>query len=64
MRQKQAKFLKAVVLDSVYGDVPKSEKRKIYKDKQFKKIYRARKKNYTRGIMVHKKVEDANKDTI
>jgi hypothetical protein len=59
MNQKRAKAIKKIVFDSMYGETPKSEKRKIYKDKNFKKIYRARKKNFIRGLVAVKQIGDA-----
>lgn len=47
MRNTKAKFLKATVLDEMYGEVSKEDARAIFKSAKFKAIYRRRKKNAT-----------------
>lgn len=47
MRQVQAKFLKAQVIDKMYGeDLSKEQRKSVIQDPKFKQVYRARKKNY------------------
>lgn len=50
MRNKVAKKLKYTVMGEMFGLTMSEENKKtILKDPEFKKIYRARKKNYTQN---------------